>query len=352
MNKVDVSKWKSFRYDEVFIIRKGYYNKKPEHLSGAGNVPFVGATQNNNGITDLFTLEEISIFDRAGSMNPDNIDKKIFKGNCITVSNNGSVGYAFYQREDFTCSHDVNPLYLINGKLSPNIAMFLITIIEADQYRWSYGRKWRPIRMPSSKILLPVDSLGNPDFEYMENYVKLLWKEDVSEKPIKEGVPILNTSNWKRFKYNYIFDIKKGKRLTKAEMNVGGTPYIGAIENNNGVRQYIDIVPPHRGNAITVNYNGSVGKAFYQSEPFWASDDVNILYPNTKNCPEFNMNAYVSLFLIPLIEKETYRFNYGRKWKVERMEQSDILLPVKLDGSPDFNFMENYIKSMPFSSSI
>ena len=37
----------------------------------------------------------------------------------------------------------------------------------------------------------------------------------------------------------------------------------------------------HPGGVITIAYNGqkATGKAFWQPKPFWASDDVNVLYP-------------------------------------------------------------------------
>jgi hypothetical protein len=102
----------------------------------------------------------------------------------------------------------------------------------------------------------------------------------------------------------------------------------------------------HKGNTLTISYDGSIGEAFYQSEDFWASDAVNVLYP------KFEMNAEIGLFLCTLIRKEKYRFNYGRKWHLERMKESVIRLPTTENGEPDWNFMERYIKSLPFSSQL
>lgn len=176
IQNIDTSKWEWFRYDEIFDIKKGFYNKKPDE-SGSGTIPFIGATDSNNGITSFYTEEEIDVASKTGDSPNQDISDKIFKGNCITVSNNGSIGYAFYQNRDFTCSHDVNPLYLKGHEMNKYIAIFICVLIELEQYRWAYGRKWRPKRMPSSKIKLPVIKkcgLTMPDWDFMESYIKSL----------------------------------------------------------------------------------------------------------------------------------------------------------------------------------
>ena len=99
-------------------------------------------------------------------------------------------------------------------------------------------------------------------------------------------------------------------------------------------------------NCITVNYNGSVGEAFYQSEPFWASDDVNVLYPKG-----WELNKHIGMFIATVIKAERPKYNYGRKWTKSIMEKSIIKLPTK-NGKPDFEYMEKYIKSLPYSDRI
>jgi hypothetical protein len=170
--------------------------------------------------------------------------------------------------------------------------------------------------------------------------------DDANQPFTKEKSPAIDTKAWEWFKLEELFEIKKGKRLTKANMKKGNVPFIGSIDSNNGYREYIGQKPIHKGNTITVNYNGSVAEAFYQPKPFWASDDVNVLYP------KFEMNQYVALFIVSLIKIEKYRFNYGRKWHMERMNKSEIKLPIVNSKKPDFLFMENYIKTLTFSKQI
>ncbi len=173
-------KWAEFLFPEIFDIKKGFYNKKPQS-SNKGKIPFIGASQYNNGITEFYTLKEIEKNSKTGYGKNDPLERKIFKGNCIAVTNNGSVGYAYYQKIDFTCSHDINPLYLKNYTLNRYIAMFLIAAIEKQKVCFEYARKWRPIRMVKSKILLPVTPQGKPDYEYMENYMKRLELEKLKK---------------------------------------------------------------------------------------------------------------------------------------------------------------------------
>jgi len=112
---------------------------------------------------------------------------------------------------------------------------------------------------------------------------------------------------------------------------------------DDGYRQFVDAIPNHKGNTISVNYNGSVAEAFYQPMPYWASDDVNVLYPR------FTMTVLSALFLCTLIRREKYRFSYGRKWHLERMEEASIRLPVATSGEPDWSFMEHLMESLPYS---
>ena len=67
----------------------------------------------------------------------------------------------------------------------------------------------------------------------------------------------MDISSWTPFDLESLFDIKKGTRLTKAEMKPGNIPFIGATAFNNGVtarignNEYL-----HPANVITVSYNG------------------------------------------------------------------------------------------------
>lgn len=141
-------------------------------MENGGYIPFLGAVDNNNGITEFYTLNNIATNSKVGYGKNEPLSQKIYQGNCICVTNNGSVGYAYYQKHIFTCSHDINPLYLKGVILTENLAMFLISVIEQQKVCFKYSRKWRPKRMKKSKILLPINNKNKPDYLFMEDYIK------------------------------------------------------------------------------------------------------------------------------------------------------------------------------------
>jgi len=171
--RLEDREWKAFSFIEIFDIRKGFYNKKPD-MNEDGRIPFIGATANNNGVTGWSTLDAIDRASRTGSGKNEAFNKKMFSGNCIVVTNDGSVGHAYYQIADFTCSHSINPLYLKDRILTTPLALFFIVMIEKQAVSFEYARKWRPSRMVSSKLMLPVKDDGTPDYDFMEIYTKEL----------------------------------------------------------------------------------------------------------------------------------------------------------------------------------
>lgn len=161
----------TFEMADVFEIVDGYYNKKPPMVE-SGTIPFLGATQYNNGVTGFTTAENINKWDKIGGMTMQDHSKRKFKGGCIAITNNGSVGKAYYQQHDFTCSHDITPIYLKHHSLNRHIAMFLIPLLEKSGTSFEYANKWRPKRMRKSKIMLPINAQGSPNWEYMEQTAK------------------------------------------------------------------------------------------------------------------------------------------------------------------------------------
>ncbi|MBL0315685.1 MAG: restriction endonuclease subunit S [Flavobacteriales bacterium] len=284
-------------------------------------VNYVSRTRENNGVS--------AYVKRKSEVAP-------FPPGLITVAGSGnSVLESFIQNRPFYTGYHVFVLEPV-GNMTELEKLFYCYCLKQNQYKYSFGRQANrtlngilvPAKMPTSFSKISVESLNTTN----------------SENLIKKGFS-LKFDSWEHFSLEDLFVIHKGKRLTKADRGVGGTYFIGSSDSNNGITAFVGHGPVFEGNTITVNYNGSVGEAFYQPHPFWASDDVNVLYPR------FEMNKYIGLFITTVIRLEKFRFNYGRKWEIQKCVCNKILLPSK-KGKPDFEYMEKYIMTLPFSSSI
>ena len=188
---------------------------------------------------------------------------------------------------------------------------------------------------------------GIDEKDFKEQVLNMvLYNEDIPEEykrlvTIQKSKTKVDTSTWKPFKYQSLFRIEKGERLTKADMIEGGINYIGASAFNNGITAHIGNTEHlHEANSITVCYNGSIGSAFYQEEPFWASDDVNVFYPN------FKMDLYIALFFVSLFRKEGIRYQFLDKWTLDKMNETTVLLPCDKEGNPDWDIIRKFIKKL------
>lgn len=69
--------------------------------------------------------------------------------------------------------------------------------------------------------------------------------------------------------------MNNGVRLTKADMQPGSTPFVGASEANNGITMFTGSSNDSMdSNVLGVNYNGSIGYSFYHPYAALFSDDV------------------------------------------------------------------------------
>lgn len=351
---LDDREWRAFLFQEIFVIKGGFYNKKPL-AENDGTIPFIGATDSNNGITQFNSTEKIDITSKTGDDNNATLDKKIFDGNCIVVTNNGSVGFAYYQKHSFTCSHDVNPLYLRNATLTRDLAIFLIGVIEKQRICFTYVHKWRPKRMKKSKILLPVKSDGKPDYLFMEQYASHLKeikhqtyitysKNALTSLNYLEQLPDLIDITWEPFLVRDLLGRpQRGKRIVEKNHIEGDTPLVSSYGQENGVTNFIgneDKVRKFTDCLSIANGGSSAGKTFYHPYTFVAADHVT-------QCWNKNLNKYQYLFLATVMTKAlTGKYSFSHEISDPRLAKERIMLPATESGEPNYDYMEQYIKNL------
>lgn len=315
--------------NELFDVTYGNkldLNKLAEQPLKLGGVNFVGRSSQNQGV--------------SGSVAPIS-GLKPYEAGLITVALGGSkLLSAFVQEAPFYTAQNVA---VLRPRLTMTFQQKLYMCLAIRHNRFRYSAFGREANRTLRTLLVP-DLSEFPDWIF---HFEKKAAADLETPSIASPTPTLITENWRAFELQQLFDIRKGQRLTKADMLTGITPYIGASDTSNGMTARVGQKAIHAGGTISISYNGSVAEAFFQSEPYWATDDVNVLYPK-----DFTLTAAIALFLCTIIRQEKYRFNYGRKWHLDRMRESVIKLPATNEGAPDWSYMESYIKTLPYSSQV
>lgn len=346
--KLTDREWAEFQFKDVFHIVDGYYNKKPP-MEENGTLPFLGATQYNNGVTGMTTKDSVQVHDKVGGNSMNDVDKRFYAGGCIAITNNGSVGHAYYQASEFTCSHDITVVYLKDQVMTKELATFLIPSIQKAGESFAYAKKWRPIRMRRSKLMLPIGTNGTPDWEFMSAFMQRVEQEtlDKALQFFKLRCKEMQNRGGKMQPYfiEDILFIANGVRLTKADMQEGSRPFVGASEASNGVTAFIENSNVSLdSNVLGVNYNGSVGFSFYHPYEALFSDDVK----RVRWKDETANNKYTLLYLSTAIAQQRRKYAYGYKFNAQRMKRQIIMLPSCEDSSPDYDRMEQTMRMMEY----
>lgn len=155
--------WKTFEVEDIVYIKSGVrLTKKNQKI---GNTPFIGATEYNNGVTAL-----------VSNIN-DSLDS-----NVVGVNYNGAVVESFYHPYKAIFSDDVKRIELKDtSSQNKYVYLFLITMIKMQKKKYMYSYKFNAKRMSKQKILLPVNSTGNPDWNFMEYYMKQIEYKQISK---------------------------------------------------------------------------------------------------------------------------------------------------------------------------
>lgn len=257
----------------------------------------------------------------------------LFPAGTITVAMQGSVLSSFVQTRDFYLQTHVAAL-IPKQPLTLQEKIYYCLAIKSHAKEFSFGRKANRT----------IENLEIPSPDEIPSWVyemEIPSFDDISEAKTTEKVELPPMEKWKSFKYNEIFDIKKatGPKISEVKKTIGNIPYVSATAENNGIAHFGDFVPTMSGNCLTV---GHLGDCFYQEQSFSGSN-VTVLIP------KFELNKSIAMFLTTLINANKFKYSYGRVIGITRLKEEILSLPVTKENQPNWELMENYINSLPYS---
>jgi hypothetical protein len=203
------------------------------------------------------------------------------------------------------------------------------------------------------------ESLKDVDFEdTLREYSTFLYYNKLIDKVSKEANSNkkldLDISKWKDVRLGFdkddfpdgLFEVIGSKttdiKILDDNHKTGELkyPFVTTQATNNGVRGWYNKFTDD-GNILVID-SAVLGYCSYQPLNFTASDHVE------KLIPQFELNVFRALFLTAIINKEQYRYSYGRKFNQDRIRETIIKLPFK-NGKIDWDFIESYIKGLIYS---
>ena len=334
--KLTDREWGAFYIRDYFEFIRGNQNNMAK--CKAGYIPLISAKKVDNGYKDFIA--------------PNN--KSLFPKHILTLNNDGDggVGIAYYQPVASALDTHVTAL-LPKIELSRHILLFVARSITHQRDKFSHGYSLNNDRLRAQRIMLPENSDGLPDWQFMEDFMKQIERDKIAavlsyynnslnNNSLRGGVERWTPSEnrWAAFAIQDICEIYSGVRLTKQDMQEGKIPFIGASDSNNGITAFIANKNASLDkDVLGVNYNGSVVENFYHPYECLFSDDVKRLKIKSKQA-----GKYAYLFLKTMILKQKSKYQYGYKFNATRMAKQKILLPVNADNQPDWTNIERFMQ--------
>lgn len=169
--------------------------------------------------------------------------------------------------------------------------LYLKTIIEKQKNRFMYGYKISNNRLKSLLVDIPIKNDGNINWELMKkkilSSIKNVPVPPKTKNTLSKSAISLNDREWKQFRVGALFNVYSGLDLPKYNRNEGDIPFVGSSSKQNGVTDKYSFIPTKK------------------------------------------------------------QFSYGFKLGSERLKNLEINLPIDQNKKLDWQFMENYVKSLP-----
>lgn len=365
---MNINTWKSFILGDIIPDihnAKAYNNSDLSESYSEDFINYITRTDRNNGVSKSVINENY---------------KGVEEPNAITIGDTTATIY--YQDTAFVAGPHI--IILRAPWFNKYTCLFIITILNLEKEKYPvFGRAFSKDLIKKTCIKLPADSDGNPDYKFMENYIKNL-KVDISDIPdyfLNEGynkacwymdninqekfeeqyAGRLSNNNikledrlWKSFKISDLFNTYTGGDLILSNIVEGDIPIVSHTSINNGVDSFTSLIE----NRKLFDHNKSISLAdrgtFFaarQKDDFYIGTRVKAMVFKDDIFNKYHPSKYVIDFIVTIINYEQFRFSYGRNC-TNGLDDLVIRLPIDDNNEPDYLFMEEYIKTLPFSQNL
>ena len=202
-------------------------------------------------------------------------------------------------------------------QINENEFYYYAAQINRQSWRFSFGRMVIQERIAN----LPIKPVGKIS-------LRLSVKDILPKEKKKQGVKV---SKFKLLPLAELCSIERkyAPYINQLNLSTQKTPYVTTTETENGISVWCNEKPNFPKGTLTISLDGQCGNAFYQFDDFLAGEKTAVLKLKNENDP--NLLFYIGT----IIEKMSWRYNYGIKLSMARLQRFQIPVPVDSEGKID-----------------
>lgn len=346
MAKIDTSDWKEFVFGEVFEIQS---QKEVSPIYALNNsqrsdvlYPFLGQSSENNCIISYIHLDDELLLN--------NKEKDV----AIIIQSNNHLSFCIDEPFYLKDGHGATSIFKNRHLNMYNVRFIIAVLNKTMENLFNYDVKATKDSLKTMVVKLPTTSVGQPDWNYMEQYMQNVLNEVEinfeSLGQIDKRKHEINISDWKEFIIGDLFDIHPTKAYKKINIELfeedGTNPVVVNTGFNNGIGGYASLNCTEKAGTITFTDTAakSTDSFFYQERDFIGYPHVQGMYAKTHEWTK-NEGLFLNSVIKSLLKGQ---YDFIRKMTRAEMLKLKVKLPAVIkEGAwiPDWSYMENYMQS-------
>ena len=300
-----------------------------------------------------------------------------------TENNNGILGYVEYLDEEHKIKGNSLAVGMISMRFGFNekLAMYFIGILNKhSEYYQSFLVRHFKDKVSETVVALPVIESPVPNHEYTINdidwqsiqssitkleqdYIAEIERERIAEldaylvasglddyeltdedKRVLAASKVMELGKFSLGGGAGLFNIYSPKKRFNANtVQFGGKyPYVARGSSNNGIRGFITEDEQYLSPAKSLSFGQDTATVYYQPDAYFTGDKIKVMVLNNRE-----LTPELAEYFIAAIAKAFSNFAWGQNsFNESIIKSTEIVLPVKSDGTPDFDYMERYIRAV------
>lgn len=290
-------------------------------------------------------------------------DEHLINGNSLAV---GMMGMRFfYMKHDFYAGQFTKTAFPLFEGFNESVALWFISWFNKSSIKY-LGLLVRDFEnaFNNTELIVPYNKDGKVAVDYIESRIRELEESRIRELEAyleaagfedctltqceSDALRIINLGQKPMAKFSIVeeFSVSNSHNILKSDVVFGSglTPYVTASEGNNSIVSYISYDPEMIENGNSIMIGGKTLVVTYQPNDFFSNDSHNLVLTINH---EMGRTESAQLFMVAALYKSlSPKYSWGDSISKAKIQSDDVFLPIKNDGTIDFEFMNTYVNAV------